>query len=222
MNIVKFFMIGLSFETCFQSASVSLFIEGEVQTLIETRKGGQSDSLSKMTESLLISNKIGTKDLNFLLSNKGPGSFTGIRIGLSFMEGLSFGLQSSNLQNLYLTSFASSLGDFPESELSKGNEILVILKAIRETFYIQVFSNDLKPLKSPEYKTLEEVKMILKSNNYRIFGNFEGFEEFASIIILNAAKINSENNIKVMLKYNHLITRDKTPFYFREAIGGGF
>jgi tRNA threonylcarbamoyl adenosine modification protein YeaZ len=210
-------MFGLSFDTCFKQASVSLFANGETFTLAEERASKQSESLAKITEKLLIENNVEAKDLNFLLCTKGPGSFTGIRIGLSFMEGLAFGMQA---KTLYLQSFASALGEFPETELAKKNNILVILKAIRETFYVQMFSPELKPLEAPQYLNLEEVESLLKEKPAKLFGNFEGFEAFQEDIISNSALINSENNLKVMQKFPWLLTEDKTPFYFREAIGG--
>jgi tRNA threonylcarbamoyladenosine biosynthesis protein TsaB len=210
-------MIGLSFDTCFKQSSVALFLNGKTFTLTEERPAKQSESLAKMTEKLLIENNIEAKDLNFLLCTKGPGSFTGIRIGLSFMEGLAFGIQ---VKTLYLQSFASALGEFPETELYKKNNILVILKAIRETFYVQMFSPELKPIEAPQYLNLAEVENLLKEKPVKLFGNFEGFEAFKEDIIANSALINSENNLKVMQKFPWLLTADKTPFYFREAIGG--
>lgn len=210
-------MFGLSFDTCFKQASVSLFLNGEIFTLAEERAARQSESLAKMTENLLIENNVDVKDLNFLLCTKGPGSFTGIRIGLSFMEGLAFGMQA---KTLYLQSFASALGEFPETELFKKHNILVILKAIRETFYVQIFSPELKPIQAPQYLNLEEVGSLLQEKPMKLFGNFEGFEAFKGDIISNSALINAENNLKVMQKFPWLLTEDKTPFYFREAIGG--
>ena len=210
-------MIGLSFDTCFKSTSVSLFVNGDIQTIKEERAFRQSDTLAKITEEMLVKNNISMQDIDFFLATKGPGSFTGIRIALSFIEGATFTL---NAKKYYLTAFASILGEL--SSIMEEN-ILVIINAIRETFYVQLFDKNLKPLNSPQYLSLEELQTIIMQEKCKLFGSFEGFE-FKNIqgrLISNSATVNSANNFSAFTKYKWLIDENKTPFYFREALGGG-
>ena len=212
-------MLGLCFETCFKAASASLLLQnGEVKTLSEVREARQSESLSVMVEAILKENGVKPQELEFVLCNKGPGSFTGVRIGLSFMEGLTFGLPS--VKKLYLNSFGCILGGLPAGLTLKKN-LLVVIHAIRGTFYIAKFSPDCREISSPEYVTLEAIKALLQQEDLEVFGEFAGFEKEFSIagsIIAYNAQINSTNMMIAMKRFPHLVTTEGTPFYLRASI----
>lgn len=203
-------MIVISFETCFKSTSVSLYIQDKsiFETLIQVREAKQSESLATLTQSLIEKHNLLPENISTACVNIGPGSFTGIRIGLSFLEGLSFGLK--DMKKYYVSSFGCILGGLD----SISSEVYVILQAIRETFYIQLFSSKLEPLSAPEYKTKTEVEEILERKKVKIYGNFNGF--FSNYdVISSQAEINSNNLIKCFLKHKHLCYNTNVPLYLR-------
>jgi tRNA threonylcarbamoyl adenosine modification protein YeaZ len=205
-------MIGLSFESCFQSCSVSLLREGIIKSKFEERRAKHSEKLAEMTKEILEENNISTQDIEFLCTNLGPGSFTGIRIGLSFAEG--FGFAFPNIKQYYISSFQSTLGAM---EKFSSGKVCIILKAVRDTFYTQIFDNFI-PISKPEYKNLEEMERFLRENSYDLFGDFEGFFEKYSIIS-NKIKPKAESSMNFFVKHSNLLTFDKTPLYLRNNDG---
>lgn len=72
---------------------VSLKEKGEeIKSLIEENKLG-SQALLPLIEKILKQAKIEYKDLTGIEVEKGPGSFTGLRVGLSVANSLGFSLK---------------------------------------------------------------------------------------------------------------------------------
>ena len=79
----------LSFETCSSNQSVSLFIDNKHIDLYQL-ESKNSSQLPHITKQILINNKVEIVDLDYMAVTIGPGSFTGIRVGLSLVQGLCF------------------------------------------------------------------------------------------------------------------------------------
>lgn len=83
----------LSIETSTALCSVALHRSG---VLVDTREsieeGAHAKQLTLLIEALLTSQEISGKDLDAIAISLGPGSYTGLRIGLSTAKGLCFGL----------------------------------------------------------------------------------------------------------------------------------
>lgn len=203
----------VAIETCFGSVSVSILDSAlKVKTISGIMQNNQSEELLICLERVLEQNNLTKNDITDICVNCGPGSFTGIRVGLSFVEGLSFGLP--NLRKHYFSSFAISLGAL---EYNPKNDICIILKAIGETFYIQFFDQSLKELSQPEYKNLDEILQIIKNKNILLYGNFKNY--FSAFQILNdEVAINSHNLMQCFLKHKHLALNHQQPIYLRESI----
>lgn len=87
----------LSIDTCGPSGSVALgrFAGRDLEILGETELAGRtySATLISAVSELLAVNGIVLKDLAGLVVVNGPGSFTGVRVGLSAVKGLAEGAQ---------------------------------------------------------------------------------------------------------------------------------
>ena len=83
----------LSIETSTALCSVALHRSG---VLIDTREsieeGAHAKQLTLLIDALLESNRLSGKELDAISISLGPGSYTGLRIGLSTAKGLCFGL----------------------------------------------------------------------------------------------------------------------------------
>lgn len=81
----------ISIETATPSCSVALRINGDVVVRSEVGQNIHSQVLLSMVESLLDEAAIVPSQLDAVAVGQGPGSFTGLRIGVGVGQGLAFG-----------------------------------------------------------------------------------------------------------------------------------
>jgi tRNA threonylcarbamoyladenosine biosynthesis protein TsaB len=83
----------LQIETATQTCSVALAIAGETIALKEeTAKNIHAGSLTLFIEAIMQQAGLRYQDLDAVAVSKGPGSYTGLRIGVSTVKGLCFAL----------------------------------------------------------------------------------------------------------------------------------
>lgn len=70
---------------------IGLKIDGKVHK--ETIENGKAEEVLPLIERILKENKLKLKDLNAVEVNLGPGSFTGLRVGVSIANALGFTLK---------------------------------------------------------------------------------------------------------------------------------
>lgn len=138
----------LHIETATKVCSVALSTNGELIACKETFADGfiHSEALTLYIEETLREGGVSLSELKAISISSGPGSYTGLRIGLSTAKGLCFAL------NIPLISVETLLA---LKELARnGNEsIIPMLDARRMEVYAQVFSSDgsiLQPIDSIE------------------------------------------------------------------------
>lgn len=85
-------MIRLAIDTATMTQSVALERDGAVVAHRSvTRRTGHSTSLLRSLEGVLEDAEVGVSDVDVVLCGLGPGSFTGVRVGLSLALGLCAG-----------------------------------------------------------------------------------------------------------------------------------
>jgi tRNA threonylcarbamoyl adenosine modification protein YeaZ/ribosomal-protein-alanine acetyltransferase len=83
----------LAIDTCFGCCSCALFdgrVVAERHAMMDT---GHAEALAPMVQALLADAGLRPKDLTRIAVTIGPGTFTGVRIGLSFARGLALALK---------------------------------------------------------------------------------------------------------------------------------
>lgn len=81
----------LVIETSTEVCSVALTIDGKLADIIESNEGQNHARLvTVFAEDLLKRNNIGPEELVAVAVSKGPGSYTGLRIGVSTAKGICF------------------------------------------------------------------------------------------------------------------------------------
>lgn len=68
---------------------------GKITLLNEARKTPGDQNVLELVDKLLTKQGLTLKEINGLEVNTGPGSFTGLRVGASIANALSFGIQVS-------------------------------------------------------------------------------------------------------------------------------
>lgn len=84
-------MILLALDTCLASCSVAVF-DGDSQRVIaaqcELMDRGQAEALAPMVQNVLANAGLGMDAITAIAATTGPGTFTGVRIGLAMAQGL--------------------------------------------------------------------------------------------------------------------------------------
>ncbi|HXV82874.1 MAG TPA: tRNA (adenosine(37)-N6)-threonylcarbamoyltransferase complex dimerization subunit type 1 TsaB [Candidatus Binatia bacterium] len=95
-------------------------------------KGNHAETLLPLIESLFESTQTSLEDISGLALSIGPGSFTGLRIGLSTVKGLAYGWQIPVVGVSTLWAHAARVTDYE-------GLICALLDARKEEFYAALF-----------------------------------------------------------------------------------
>jgi tRNA threonylcarbamoyladenosine biosynthesis protein TsaB len=83
----------LALDTCLSACAGAIVKDGVVLAkTIEPMQRGHQERIAGMTEALMAQASVGFSELDRIAVTVGPGSFTGLRIGLAFAKGLSVAL----------------------------------------------------------------------------------------------------------------------------------
>ena len=159
-------LIILSIETALGNGSLSLLKgKSEIASFRGEKKISRSEELLLLISTLLSNNGVKLKDVDLVVVSEGPGSFTGIRIGISTAQALAFGLGKQLFGVSVLEALAFST-DEPEvvAVIPTGRNLLVWqeFKDIRNSSNIESY---------PQISTLQEFSVQIrkaKDNNLKI------------------------------------------------------
>lgn len=139
--------IVLNLETATTNCSVSIGSDGKVIALVEqnTAAFSHAEQLHVFIEEALKIATLSFHDLDAIAVSRGPGSYTGLRIGVSAAKGLCFSLGIPLISIGTLESIAHQLK-------VNSNEILIpVLDARRMEVYSAVYNNrhqQIRPIKA--------------------------------------------------------------------------
>ena len=68
--------------------NISLYKDGEIKSIKGEGESSNNEELASLLKKILDDNSLNINDINTIIINKGPGSFTGLRIGYAFLEGI--------------------------------------------------------------------------------------------------------------------------------------
>ena len=141
----------LCIETGTDICSVGIARDGELLSLRESDEGrDHARKVALFVDELLHETGIAPDDLDAVAVGKGPGSYTGLRIGVSFAKGLCYGLRKTLVAVGSLDALAEvAREDYEAGIISvEGWErarLCPMVDARRMEVYAQVFDTDGKP-----------------------------------------------------------------------------
>jgi tRNA threonylcarbamoyladenosine biosynthesis protein TsaB len=80
----------LALDTCTESCSAALLYEGEVFECFEMTQRGHSELILGMMDNVLSQAGVDISVVDALAFGRGPGSFTGVRVGVGVAQGIAF------------------------------------------------------------------------------------------------------------------------------------
>lgn len=128
----------LCIETATTNCSIALGMDGEVLALKEDYNTNYShaERLHLYIREILEANKWSAQDLDAVAVSKGPGSYTGLRIGVSAAKGLCFGLDRPLISVPTLSALAFQV------KKDLGGLVIPMLDARRMEVYTAGFSSE--------------------------------------------------------------------------------
>ncbi|KAF2511931.1 tRNA (adenosine(37)-N6)-threonylcarbamoyltransferase complex dimerization subunit type 1 TsaB [Flavobacterium foetidum] len=141
----------LNIETATKNCSVSIAKGGETVLCREIAEEGYShaEKLHVFIEEVIEQSGITVQDLVAIAVSQGPGSYTGLRIGVSAAKGLCYALNIPLIAVNTLQTLAS------QAEVSDG-KIIPMLDARRMEVYSEVFNPDLSVHRAIKAEIIEE------------------------------------------------------------------
>ena len=150
----------LSIETSSKICSVGLLSNGKNLGFIEELDGRKhAELLPEFVEKLLKKNKVQVKSIDAIAVSIGPGSFTGLRVGLSFAKGVAYAIKCPIIPVPTILSIAYSL--------RKKKPTSGIIRSHGEKVFFQDFRWDFeKPIikSRPIFGELNEFKNKLENS----------------------------------------------------------
>lgn len=141
----------LNIETATKNCSVSIAKNGETILCKEIAEEGYShaEKLHVFIEEVIAESGISVQDLNAVAVSQGPGSYTGLRIGVSAAKGLCYALNIPLIAVDTLQTLAS------KAAVSEG-KIIPMLDARRMEVYSEVFNANLEVERAIEAEIITE------------------------------------------------------------------
>ena len=215
----------LNIETATKNCSVALAKNGETIICKEISELGYShaEKLHVFIEEICKESSIQLKDLHAIAVSKGPGSYTGLRIGVSAAKGLCFALDIPLISVDTLAVLASQA-----QLIAKENDLIIpMIDARRMEVYSAVFNNKLEKTREIEAQIIDENSFISIENTVYFVGdssekakavltksNFIFLEE----IVYPSAKDMSAISIQKFLNKDFEDVAYFEPFYLKDFL----
>ena len=165
-------MITLAFDSTAKAASVAV-CDGEKLLALYNIDNGltQSELLLPMAENMLKSLNLSFSDVELLACAVGPGSFTGVRIGVALVKGIAFGRGIPCVE-------VSTLDELAENLRGLSGIIVPCMDARRQQVYTATYhghDGELEKLTEDRAMAISELAEELKAYDEPIYLSGDGY-----------------------------------------------
>ncbi|WP_111307664.1 tRNA (adenosine(37)-N6)-threonylcarbamoyltransferase complex dimerization subunit type 1 TsaB [Confluentibacter sediminis] len=213
----------LNIETATTNCSVSVSENGKTIYLKEDNNKNYShaESLHVFIDTVLKESEATLNDIDAIAVSKGPGSYTGLRIGVSAAKGLCFALNKPLIAISTLEALAYQL------KIDEGF-IIPMLDARRMEVYSAIFDSNYKIVRETQAQILDEYSFTEYLNEAQVYFIGNGVEKTKELIHHTNAnfkdnKLPSANEMS-MLAFNKYKISDFEdvayfePYYLKDFI----
>jgi len=168
----------LNIETATKNCSVSLSQKDEILGLSELNEGqfSHAEKLHTFILDVLRTSGKKMKDIDAIAVSKGPGSYTGLRIGVSAAKGLCFSLDKPLISIPTLTSLANAIS------VKEGEFIIPLIDARRMEVYSSVFDNKYQQICETKAEIIDKNSFLEFLERGKVYFLGDGAEKCKEII----------------------------------------
>jgi len=223
----------LCIETATVACSVALTSNGNVLSKKETTdKNAHSAKLTLFIDEVLKENNIGYANLDAIAISKDPGSYTGLRIGVSTAKGLCYALDLPLISINTLQSLAYGMSGFNSlgKIVGEGFVLCPMIDARRMEVYAALYNSGLGEIRETKAEIIEtdSYSEFLEQSQVVFFG--DGAEKCKEVIshpnaIFMDGVLASSGNMALLAyqKYKQKDFEDVAyfePFYLKDFVAG--
>ena len=220
----------LCLETATPSCSVALVHNGEFLSCEEDPKGqNHSEKITLFIGSVMKKANISYNDLDAVAVSMGPGSYTGLRIGVSTAKGICYAVSKPLIavETLHAMAYGAHVVEtFHETSLR-----VPMIDARRMEVYAAIFDENVNKIKNTEAVIIDENSFadLKKDHHLYLFG--DGADKCAELFA-NDEKITVIKEFYCSARYMNVISQQKLdnkdfvdvayfePFYLKDFVPG--
>lgn len=149
----------LNIETATRVCSVAISDGGKVVAMQETNtQNSHAEQITVFSEEIIFKAGIGFSDLDAIAVSKGPGSYTGLRIGVSTAKGFCYSLDKPLIAVGTLESLASGIIQKMKSSGQDTGSLLFcpMIDARRMEVYAAIYDEHLNPIREIKAEVIDE------------------------------------------------------------------
>lgn len=136
----------LALDTSTEACSVALLHQGEVTESYELAQRSHTKRILPMIDQILAQSEVSLNQVDALVFGRGPGSFTGVRVGAGIAQGLAFGADLPVIPISNLTAMAQAV-----YEQSGALQALCAIDARMNEVYFSQLQGQLAVCEGKEY-----------------------------------------------------------------------
>ncbi|MFH4964595.1 tRNA (adenosine(37)-N6)-threonylcarbamoyltransferase complex dimerization subunit type 1 TsaB [Gaetbulibacter sp. M235] len=213
----------LNIETATTNCSVSISKDGNTIVLKEDydKNYSHAERLHVYIDEVLKEANIESNQLDAIAVSKGPGSYTGLRIGVSAAKGLCFALNKPLISIPTLEALAHQV-------VSNDGIIVAMLDARRMEVYAAIFDSNYNQIKETQAEILDESSFKEYLNKGKVYFIGNGVEKTKALIshpnaIFIENKLPSANEMGSLatFKYKKIDFEDVAyfePYYLKDFV----
>lgn len=178
-----------------------------------------SENLLPMIKNLMDEAGIEPSDLDLLICSRGPGSFTGLRIGMATLKGMASALDIPLVSVPTLDVYADGITNYP-------GVVLPVLDARKKCFYTALYRNNIKESDDLDLNPDEVLKLVNNESSVILTGIdanilYDKVKSDSRFILDNKYERNySSNMLEIGIAQYKKIgpdSKDQGPLYIRKS-----
>lgn len=222
----KFLNMILCLETATPSCSVALVHDGEVLAFEEDPKGqNHSEKITLFIDSVMRKGGVSYSQLDAVAVSMGPGSYTGLRIGVSTAKGLCYAAEKPliAIDTLHAMAFGGKM------KVNAGKHVLPMIDARRMEVYAEIFDENINKIEDTKAMIIDKNSFSEYKSEHEVWLFGDGADKCAELFA-NDNRINVIKDFYCSTKYMNKLAQQKLenkdfvdvayfePFYLKDFV----